>query len=151
MEKEKLYLIGMTDFVLELNIEASEKDDWDFCAESFNKISNYAKFLKQPLSIEMFVTCKLVDGVWVVLEEPKMDMSFASTTELKVMYKKALKEYQKAQEKVLFEGLSICDRKGNINCVVFNNEHIFWEGKTIETLTKYNLELTPNAVKKLNL
>ena len=57
-------LISMTDFVI---------SQWsmDLTKKQRERIANYANFLKQKLEIWQVVPCKLVDGVWVVLEEPK--------------------------------------------------------------------------------
>lgn len=48
-------LISMTDFVLEQS--ESIKSDMIGYGEFIDKVVNYAKFLKQPLKLEMFVPC----------------------------------------------------------------------------------------------
>ena len=128
-------LIGMVDFVLnqgETSTLDTDQGDWYFKEQSkLDKIRSYANFLKQPLELWMFVPCKLVDGVWVVLEEKKpfQDNYF---------------EFQEAKKRCLFEGFEV--RKGNwlLNGNIDIDEE-FCQGLSIESLVKYNLELTPTA------
>jgi len=71
----------------------------------------FANFLSQKLEILMFVPCKLVDGVWVVLEEPnpenkKYRMIVGEEKEDILdlhSFDSDLKEYQEAKSKCLFE------------------------------------------------
>lgn len=107
-------------------------------------------FLKQPLELWMFVPCKLVDGVWAVLEEPDADY-YMKVTE------KDLKEYQEAKDRVLFKGFEIdYDRivKNNEIRIQFNDYSTYLNNSktvisTIEHLVKHNLELTPTALKQI--
>ena len=48
-------LISMTDFVLEVSKQTT--NEGNSLVRNFNKIKNYAQFLKQPLKLEMFVPC----------------------------------------------------------------------------------------------
>ena len=53
-------LISMTDFVLNINELVSKESDQFFQSWQNKKmmiIENYARFLKEPLRIEMFVPC----------------------------------------------------------------------------------------------
>src|SRR6187402_810881 len=63
----------------------------------------YANFLSQKLELWMFVPSKLVDGVWVVLEEPK---EYKNWVELQKQGGYSLchnsNEYQTAKERCLF-------------------------------------------------
>jgi len=134
-------LMSMVDFILEQDkrIELYQGTQMQNCI-------NYAKFLKQPLSIEMFVPCKLVDGVWVVLDQ---------FMEIKGR-KLELKEYQQAKEKCLFEGFETLEHPylpDNKSIAISEILHIFWHNEisgwklssglsTIEDLVKYNLTLT---------
>jgi len=93
-------LISMTDFDLEQELELRNYFEYDN-REALVKIFNYANFLKQLLEIWMFVPCKLVDGVWVVLEKPK------ETSEGIEAYDFDCQEYQQAKERCLFEGFRI--------------------------------------------
>lgn len=128
-------LIGMVDFVLnqgETSTFDADQGDWYFKEQSkLDKIRSYANFLKQPLELWMFVPCKLVDGVWVVLEEKKpfQDNYF---------------EFQQAKERCLFEGFGV--RNGNwLSNGNIDIDEEFCQGLSIESLVKYNLELTQKA------
>jgi len=105
------------------------------------------------------VPCKLVDGVWVVLEEPN---KYTSNLEIN-------DEYQQAKERCLFEGFSRkwWDDEKTILDLFFNDDKFYFyyctngyfssnhnnieSPKTIEDLVKYNLELTPTAQKQIGL
>lgn len=157
-------LISMTDFVLEQNeirlekINKGEIDDSIIAgieADNFFAfiVSNYAKFLKQPLELWMFVPC---DENGNVLEKPNAGM---------FGYDHVYSNYDKAKERVLFEGFEMyCENACTNNeiSVVFtksggilldknyetyveNIGHIIF----IEDLTNYNLTLTQNAIKQL--
>ena len=101
-------------------------------------------FLKQKTEIWMFVACKLVDGVWVVLEEPHnygiLNTYLTGNVIMDLSLKNAF-EYQQAQERVIFEGFEVKDG------YLINNEcdcqlNIEWINTlTIEDLVKYNLTL----------
>ena len=42
---------------------------------------SYALLLQQKLSIHQFIPCKLVDGVWIPIEEPETYKLFIRTSE----------------------------------------------------------------------
>lgn len=108
----------------------------------------------------MFVPCKLVDGVWVVLEEPEMNRLFGYGD----FNNEDEKEYQEAKERVLFEGFKLSTGK---EAVIYKKEsedliirmHKEYKlcsvnGKQvvkIEELVKYNLQLTESAKKQIGL
>ena len=101
------FLIPMTDFVLEqLNEQNSRTKPM---REVFNSLEKYAKFLKQPLKLEMFVPC---DEEGNILEEPKIENYTQEELEHSVMGCDYL-DYNKAKEKVLFEDFKIYDYKLN--------------------------------------
>jgi hypothetical protein len=102
-------LISMTDFVLEKN-KAEE-----VTRESYIECRNYANFLKQPLTLGMFVPC---DENGNVLEEKKP-------------FQDDYHKFQQAKERVIFEGFDY-----------WRTKDIFFENKTIEDLIPYNLILT---------
>lgn len=142
-------LTSMTDFVLEQN---------EISLTPFRNILNYARFLKQPLAIYQFVPCKLVDGEWVVLEEPDMvynDGVFGVWNGLFQNKNEYIKEYQEALGKVLFEGFE----NSEIGYVYLNHEihgrlmfdEEIFEDRTIEYLVPYNLPLTKKALKEIGL
>ena len=63
------FLIPMTDFVLRINEIEKEIDQFfdSWRMKQLRIIENYAKFLKQPLKLEMFVPC---DDDGNILENP---------------------------------------------------------------------------------
>jgi hypothetical protein len=131
-------LISMTDFVLEQEQPTYlEKEEFE---DVFYKIHNYANFLKKPLEICMFVPCDengdiLRDGVnW------------------------NKKFYQKAQERVLFEGFEV--KKNDRWTTFFYKKEFFtsftsfsyiFKNKTIEDLIDFDVTLTLTALKQLGL
>lgn len=135
-------LISMTDFVLE-QMEINSFDE-----DKIKNIWNYAKFLKQPLTLGMFVPC---DDDGNVLEEPLHIELYEGDT-----YDLDCKFYKQAQSKVLFNGFEIKERScssaifkyienGFIAPFYFNiNSQKFEENtdlKIIEDLIPYNLDL----------
>lgn len=162
--------MSMVDFVLkQMNIFNSIICEDRFELENHitlkTKIENYANFLKQPLELLMFVPCKLVDGVWVVFEKPKPcdcmgyieDCGGCEFTNI---------EYQEAKSRCLFEEFEIKERKsygmsfkyiqnGSFIMYCFNRTTNRFEEniklKNIEDLVKYELELTPTALKQIGL
>jgi hypothetical protein len=159
--KEKVYLKGMTEFVLE-QTKFIKTADFRTSHIPLNNLHNYANFLKQPLCISQFVACKLVDGVWIVMNEP-LKRNYNNVN----INNSYFKEYQEAKQRVLFEGFEVKEYQYNKN---MHSKHIsngflsvFWDMifekkwglskglSTIEDLTKYNLELSQTAVTQLNL
>ena len=105
------FLIPMTDFVLKIDEFLPQDlgqffDSWRM--SQLRLIENYAKFLKQPLKLEMFVPC---DENGNVLEEPQMRPERNSFDEEDMDYDaQELYDYIKAKEKVLFEGFEFVSR-----------------------------------------
>ena len=136
-------LISMADFVLALG-ETSTFDtdrlDWyNMEIDILYKIRSYAEFLKQPLTLGMFVPCDLAGNV---LEAPNGGMRDQDDRHHKL--------YSEAKYRVLFEGFGVCTRSEGLDCIVRNDIHtsISWiEGKMVEDLVKYDMELTGIAVK----
>lgn len=58
----------------------------------------YVEFCKQSLNLGMFVPAKIIDGGWVVLEEPFNDGQNDQ------YYSSAMEEYQETKSRCLFEG-----------------------------------------------
>jgi len=157
-------LIPMTDFVLELSDIGSEIQSLSHQnknrADRFSKLVTYANFLKQPLKLEMFVPCD-EDGnvlempvnydVWFELHNKNIDGEKGTIGFL------LHEEYQKAKEKVIFEGFNAKRLYGFISEIIIElkNKEIFFyydfEKKiffkyfnkylrTVEDLIPYNLE-----------
>jgi hypothetical protein len=131
-------LIPMTYFVLE------QKYVKQSTSEFKEVILKYAFFLNQPLKLEMFVPC---DEDGNILEEPEFFYKQENLKDLKGMKlliaeetNKRVSEYQKAKEKVIFEGFTLYP----------NNDNFLQKGnilidisklRTVEDLIPYNLEL----------
>lgn len=158
-------LMSMTDFVLEQKrITGSETE----LSRIVNKIFFYAVFLKQPLTLGMFVPAKLVNGEWVVLGEPQRKCGLVGYDEQHYDYDDdELREYTEAKERVLFEGFEIA-RSVKAVIIVSNGIpiHFCAESKkvkfekdnySVEDLLnrnnslKYDLELTQSAIKQIGL
>ena len=129
------FLVPMTDFVIEYapKFNPFGTDEQILCLDY---IHNYAKFLKQPLKLEMFVPCNENGNV---LEEPKRwkdylqyPDSFDGNKEWDELY-----DYQQAKEKVLFEGFKPYE---DYECAKYEDVYVDEEvcdGKfTIEELIK---------------
>lgn len=146
-------LISMTDFVLEQFEDVKNT----FKSTKINKthltltrITNYAKFLKQPLKLEMFVPC---DENGNVLKLPDVCIC-ADTCSL-------CKKYQKAKEKVLFEfdgGITILRNEHNFFIIEDKNGVYFRILKNnsksnVESIFNFSVEikLTERAIKQIGL
>ena len=149
-------LISMTDYVLKINDNEPKAKNFssfteiaNYKKEGFEKIFNYAKFLKQPLTLGMFVPC---DEDGNVMEEPNHFPTGNNTLEVEVQNKK--NQFQQAKERVLFEGFEVDFSDGVINPFLEQYPIGFYDlkewvlsdkFKTIEDLTPYNLTLTNNV------
>lgn len=124
-----------------------------------NKITSYAEFLKQPLTLGIFVP---VDEKGNVLKE-ELKYSFA-TEESNAGIRH--KNYREAQNKVLFEGFNIVKSDiETLNHTIFvenkKGEQVgynkSWEdnwnfyGITIENLVGFELELSESALKQIGI
>ena len=130
------FLIPMTDFVLRINEIEKEIDQFfdSWRMKQLRIIENYAKFLKQPLKLEMFVPC---DDEGIVLEEPKIEEEYVDehTTQIFAQYQYDL---DKAKEKILFEDFEPYE---DYECAKYEEVYVDEEvcdGKfTVEDLIKY--------------
>lgn len=160
-------LISISDFVFEqeksLENLFNEKLPIIKITSSYDKIVEYAKFVKKTLKLEMFVPC---DEFGNFFKKP----DFNDYNEETNGYFNANLDYELAKEKVLFEGFNSTGRfkvssgfedfsflkynNGNTQVYVTDytkeepNESLCY---TIEDLIKYNLTLTQNAIKNLQL
>lgn len=140
-------LIPIIDFVLIEDLERLTEPEYT-SFEFMENVTEYAKFLKQPLELCMFLP---VDGEGNVLDRPKHAMTG---------YDHIYKEYQKAKDRCLFKGFEIgwispdkdlMDLKYNgkdvlIRFYVPEMKPIQW--RTIEDLTHLGLELKDNTLNK---
>ena len=116
-------LISMTDYIIQQHEQ---------CISSTGRTYNYAKFLKQPLELWMFIPC---DEDGNVLQVPIFKNTLNSDK-----HHSLWEEYRQAKERCLFEELSEKDAK----FVLHANENI-------EDLIEFNLQLTQTAIKQLGL
>lgn len=149
METNKL--ISMVDFVLQCDGNKETINDQN--AYFSETVINYAKFLKQPLKLGMFVP---VDDNGNILVYPVKDGSFNN---------KSLCEYEKAYSKVLFEGFDTrTDMYKQTKRTFVEKESLriflrfeFYSGEIKDTLTdgdiesliKHNLTLIETAKKQI--
>lgn len=137
-------LISMTDFVLE-NAKQPYVE-----GTKYIDLVNYAKFLKQPLKLEMFVPCD---------EEGNIISKFYSEKEntKNLTFSQLSNQYQIAETKVLFEGIEF-RTNGGVNFLTIKEDtfaffdfNVKFKDLTIEYLIQYNLQLTENALKQIGL
>ena len=162
-------LISMVDYVLE------QKKEWENWEKSFDsnvsfwKCIKYANFLKQPLTLGMFVPC---DENGNILEEPYHGMFEIKANEKcsgwkylfkdkerptedsryydAVSYKKSKKQFEEAKKNVFFKGFELIEDE------LINNGVLFWVGKfngneTVDSCISSNLTLTESAIKKVTV
>ena len=163
-------LVSMTDFVLKQN-KILETYVNHLRRPLFEKIVNYATFLKQPLKLEMFVPCDNDEEILKPQYIAGKEVIYNELVEEFIMDK--VKEYNEAKAKVLFEGFNLnqkdfsklesifCLTKECFQITFFTKEkgcfmdnlktNKTYEIKTIEDLIQYNLQLTENAVKQIGL
>lgn len=127
-------LISMTDFVLE-----QKKNSFYGQIESseiLQRIENYAEFLKQPLTLGIFVPC---DEQGNFLKEPDYTIYAGS-----FVFEDECKAYGKAKEKVLFKTEFKMDEA--------NAKHFVSTFETIDNLAQlYEFELTESSKKQIGL
>lgn len=159
-------LISMTDFIesVQLPHSTDEAANESLIIERFyNNVRTYMYFLKQPLTLGMFVP---TDDQGNVLKDP----AYTTHSSLKMQNLKH-EQYEKAKEKVLFKGFKY--RRDNVlGCDYVESEEfqlnvtlkkgLYWldssdafydfvlHGDTIESLTNVvlNPELTETAIKQ---
>ena len=157
-------LISMTDFVLE-NAKQPYVE-----GTKYIDLVNYAKFLKQPLKLEMFVPC---DEEGDILEEPtNYEMRLLN---MMTEYNDEVYTYKQSKAKVLFEGFEVQYDNSYNTCLIYENnneikiqlqfrkiendvrliinEDIIHDCNNIERLVglKNKPLLTENAVKQIRL
>jgi hypothetical protein len=150
-------LISMTDFVLDKSKNAPIDDYHEVNEKFVNSIISYAHFLKQPLTLGMFVAC---DEYGDILEEPldeklceycpienwKHDSKGYSCegSRCNIAHDNYLDKFKEAEERVLFYGFTA--KKQVTYYMVYLGESPVWaswnESKTVEnTLLKFEVSL----------
>ena len=124
-------LISMTDFVLTVGeFETTEIMSNDDLQWYYYAIEKYAKFLKRPLELGMFIP---TDKEGNVLEE---NLLFPTNMEGSKQAVEHAKQYQEAKDRVLFE---------------YNDKYAYQSivitRRTIEDLLNLDLTLTENAIR----
>lgn len=152
-------LISMTDFVLEQSeILHKEQKNRNFNLGMLDFATNsikYARFLKQPLELWMFVPCKLVGNEfanWQPMQEPESLKGYYETNSEGMKQESILRqEYQQAKERCLFKIYSFEEECDDFWYFAINELTLIGIDKvgTIEDLVKYNLQLTQAAQKQL--
>ena len=106
----KNLLLSTTNFVEEIKDYVHESHDFE---RGFELMFGYVEFKKQNIQKWMFVPCKLVDGVWVVLEKPLMFYTKENIKHLKGIEveiansaNNRVREYEEAKERILFDGFT---------------------------------------------
>ncbi|WP_426473437.1 hypothetical protein [Chryseobacterium balustinum] len=159
-------LISMTDFVL-LKTSQGKTTGNIFTPEyKLECIENYANFLKQPLTLGMFVPC---DENGNPLPEPQMRPERNSFDEEDMDYDaQELYEYIQAKEKVLFKGFTKNESElfnNELQLSIYLDTYEFMQhcengygggsfsGQNLENLAMCDLqiELTPSALKQIGL
>ena len=157
-------LISMTDFVLE-NAKQPYVE-----GTKYIDLVNYAKFLKQPLKLEMFVPC---DEDGDILEVPTNYEN--RLLNMMTEYNDEVYTYKQSKAKVLFEGFEVQYDNSYNTCLIYENnneikiqlqfrkiendvrliinEDIIHDCNNIERLVglKNKPLLTENAVKQIRL
>lgn len=144
-------LISMIDFVLE-QTKLLREDLSDTLAIQYGKyldrIEQYANFLKQPLTLGIFVPC---DEKGNILRKPNYYSCFEDNsylTQPDLINLENCERYQKAQQNVLFEGFDEIPVQGNGKGLLFQGEIVF----KVEGLTHFNnLTFTKSALKQIGL
>lgn len=153
-------LISMTDFVQEQISKISKQDTSGYLHQI---LSEYANFLKQDLTLGMFVPC---DEEGNVLEEKDFYQKGVNRDE-HTSYMKALKQYQQAKERVLFEGYEYGNETSDVWQIYLdlsinletNLDRLIFTKKTgkcldaefVENLVSIGLTLTKSAQKQIGL
>ncbi len=159
-----MILISMTDYVLQQHKESETNGQY------IRRTFKYAKFLKQPLSLGMFVPCDLEGNV---LEMPHNFCEYVPNMLRLNGYQSDFwydecRKYQQAKERVLFKGFEITtsQHKGftitdGWNKLSFYNNYIKTQGNiclnksitTIEGLSNLKnskaIILTESAIKQI--
>lgn len=157
---KEMKLISMVDFVLGQERELQSINSPTQRVRSYGRYLDlfvkYANFLKRPLEIWMFVPC---DEDGNVLEEPRDWFNWNDLMNPHTQDKESIsdcKQYEKAKERVLFEGFTEVSFFGKIIHLTHESDEgfNFTLCETINELVNYfseNIILTPTAIKEIGL
>lgn len=145
-------LISMTAKILEKFNEWNDDLNPD-CQASGRYIlgtNAYAKFLSKQLQLGDFVPTDK-DGNVLTLEKCKLNCSCGEEA-VKDCREDIRNQYQQALDNVIFEGFEVV-KIGKFGTLLKYNDYdiILQDNQTIEDLVKYNLTITPQAIKRFNL
>ena len=139
----------MVEFVLQQEKKGLQNTDRHL---RFGTILNYAKFLSQPLKLEMFVP---VDENGNVLEEPNPIHTFGLEPEDYEYDDNEVEIYRTALSNVLFEGFEYVGHTDNVVKIKHDgNLYNIYLKMNIEQLYHMGLDfitLTDNAIKQIGL
>lgn len=142
----KNILQPMTDFVLAQHEQFEKYGE----PQRIKTIANYAKFLKQPLTLSMFVP---VSKTGEVLSEPKFPHTYASeNTDLYVKkFNKELNVYKEACNRVLFNGFTYNHvfNRADSKYACVDNDIVKKGNHNIEFLVGLGLPLSETALKQI--
>lgn len=147
-------LISMTDFILQTKNDFVYSENAKY-EENFKQIVNYAEFLKQPLTLGMFIP---VDKHGNITEPLKGCCSGADCgcmgMPVNVSSREEMDEVLEAESRVFFKGFRLME--GGLPCTVINDDgKRFYLGgvynHTIEDKISHKLELTESALKQIGL
>ncbi|MEE6130244.1 hypothetical protein V2E39_22790 [Chryseobacterium arthrosphaerae] len=142
-------LLPMTEFVL---LQKEKRAEQKITLNDYiRSIENYADFLRQPITLGMFVP---VDHYGKVLKNPHAIDEDAGTEKEELQI-----EFNHALEKILFEGFKIAwDGEVIINICLDDLNLAFDKttlksgmNYTIEHLCQYRLQFTTSALKQIGL
>lgn len=144
-------LIGMTDFVLEqkytTTLDMSQIDFYDKELAVLSRIRNYANFLKQELTLNMFVPTDEDGNVLEIPDSIGVGNDF--------YLERAENQYKEAKEKVLFEGFErfneYCAIHSKHKAVYIDDEYC--QSHIVEDLINHEdlFSLTESALKQIGL
>jgi hypothetical protein len=147
-------LISMTEFVLNQHEICPNVPTQSEAVDHLLNCKKYALFLKQPLTLGMFVPCDVVGNV---LKEPKIeDYDIHKDIRIKFNFDNDLKRYNEIKEKVLFKNnlfIRDCGKHG-ISVETLKHDYVYNSKglnthKITEDLVDYGFELTESALKQI--
>jgi hypothetical protein len=124
------YLPRLSEF-LDIRAEHRNKDFYFY-------VINYSTFITQPLTKGMFIPC---DEEGNVLEEPVKEDYYVPMGEAE--YHRALKQYQQAKDRALFEVFDVRENKHGVTMITIKNKGQFplQKFKTIEDAINAGVKL----------